>query len=166
MVYLDPCSSTVRFLVAKLHMNTLAEQPSQGALRDALKSLPDSVDQTYEQAMRRVSNQVNSRRELGMQTLMWVACARRPLMITELQHALGTKPNINNPMDYAPDASVITASCAGLVVIEDQSNTITFVREFRLRISRPCFSALVQMLIRHHCARILRRKPQCLLSIG
>lgn len=46
-----------RFLLVKLHMDSLANHTNDSAVRNALEVLPGGVDATYDMAMERIAGQ-------------------------------------------------------------------------------------------------------------
>ncbi|KAJ7476772.1 hypothetical protein FB451DRAFT_1461160 [Mycena latifolia] len=80
------------FLLAKLHIESLATKNTIKAVREALQHLPKDLQHTYDEAMDRINYQTEEDRELGMLVLTWVANAKRPLSVAELQEALAIEP--------------------------------------------------------------------------
>ncbi|RDW79059.1 ankyrin repeat domain-containing protein [Aspergillus mulundensis] len=118
------------FLLAKLHLDSLVGKRSQKALRTALKSLPtgsNAYDSAYRTAMERIEGQVSDQKEMAKQVLSWITCAG-PLTTRELQHALAVE--IGHPrLDETniSDVEDIVSVCAGLVIVDEQSNIIRLV---------------------------------------
>ena len=119
-----------RFLLAKLHMDSLASKPSLREVRNALKTLPTQVNDTYDEVMVRIRAQNPEDRGLADKVLSWIVYARRPLSLFELQHAIAVTPDM---LDIEPEALVdeliLIDVCAGLVVIDEKSSIIRLVRE-------------------------------------
>lgn len=119
-----------RFLLAELHMDSLSTRSNRRDIRIALDRLPAEVNATYDLVMERIAGQSEGDRTLAEQLLSWVAYACRPLSIRELQHASAVSPDMT---DIDPDAIIdeltLTSVCAGLVVIDEHSNTIRLVRK-------------------------------------
>src|ERR1700722_14181975 len=126
-VYSD---NTARFLLARLHMDTLVGKLNARQVRTALENLPEGMDNTYDEAMERVERQDDSRKELAKQVLSWITYAVRPLFVDELQHALAVMPDTTklDPDDITDD-EILTSICAGLVVIDEERNVIGLVRK-------------------------------------
>jgi len=83
------------------------------------------LGEAYAATLSRVKAQPGSRSELGMEVLMWVSHAERPLHVDELCHALGvekgsTDLNIRN----IPTIETLLASALGLVTVEKSSSTV------------------------------------------
>ena len=72
--------------------------------------------------------QVADAKELAKQVLSWITCAKRPLTTRELQHALGIEvgeSELDN--DNVPEIEDIISVCAGLVMVDKESNIIRLV---------------------------------------
>ncbi len=85
----------LRFLLVKLHMDTLRSQPTKGHLQEALLGLGkgiEGLDMTYEQAMERIDSQSPNSRNLAKRILAWLVYSKRLLLTEELQHALAIRP--------------------------------------------------------------------------
>lgn len=120
-----------RFLLAKLHIDSLIGTGTVRALRNTLKSLPagsDAYDSTYRYAMKRIQGQIPGQVQMAQKVLSWITCAKQPLTITELQHALAVEvdmPYLDE--ENLPDPEDIISSCAGLVTVDRQSHIIRWI---------------------------------------
>lgn len=117
-------------MLAKLHLDSLVGKRSQKAVQMALKSLPsgsNAYDSAYSTAMERIEGQVSDQRDMAKQVLSWITCAG-PLTTRELQHALAVEtrqPYLDEP--NISDVEDIVSVCAGLVIVDEQSNIIRLV---------------------------------------
>lgn len=125
-------------------MDSLGTKTTPKAVRKTLESLPTELDTTYEDAIRRIESQNEDDKKLAKQVLCWIIYAFRPLTIDELQHALAVEPD--EPIldrDNIPDQELLTSVCAGLVIVDQQSETIRLVhhttQEYFQRISSDRF---------------------------
>ena len=97
-------------------MDYLCELPTDADRREALSSLPPTLNATYE----RILNQVNERnkyvKRLVQRALRWIVHARKPMRIDALCEAIsiGKGPNVFNP-DSIPDPDEILRWCSSLV---------------------------------------------------
>ena len=99
------------------------------AIRDALNHLPKGLDGTYAEAMTRIEGQNPEDSELAKKVLSWISYAFRPLSITELQHALAVETgHAEIDLDALPDEEILISVCAGLVILDKESNTVRLVR--------------------------------------
>jgi hypothetical protein len=78
--------------------------------------------------MDRVEGQLQDQEELAKQVLSWITCAKRPLTILELQHALAIEVG-NSELDEEnlPQIEDMVSVCAGLVTIDEESRIIRLV---------------------------------------
>ncbi|KAJ7270946.1 ankyrin repeat-containing domain protein [Mycena rebaudengoi] len=107
------------FLIAKLHIDSLATKSTVKAVRVALQNLPEDLEHTYDEAMERIKMQNKEDREIARRTLIWVAYVKRPLTLFELQEALAIDPDSKTlDADGLLDIEIILSVCVGLVIIE------------------------------------------------
>ena len=137
--------TSARFLMAQLHLGSLAKKNNKKDVRLALQRLPEKLDDTYADAITRISSQDEEDVQLAKRTLMWISCAKRPLSIVELQHALATKPGAKElDPESLPDKDVIVDVCSGLVAIDRESETIRLVhyttQDYLVRVQAEFFA--------------------------
>ena len=109
----------------RLHLDRLECQTTVRDLRAALKSLPTKIDETYDDAMARIQNQVPEYSQLAMSALSWISNALRPLKWSELQHALAIRRGDQNIDEEAlVDETLLISVSAGLITLDSQSETI------------------------------------------
>lgn len=97
-------------------------------VRKKLQSLPTTLTGTYDEAIRRIEAQDPDHSSIALKTLAWVSYAFRSLSLGELQHALAIEPESSRlDEEDIMDGSSITALCAGLVVVDQGTNTVTLV---------------------------------------
>lgn len=125
------CLCLTRFLLAKLHLDFLADQTSRGEISNALESLQtgsDESDQIYFDAMTRIQCRTKRLNILAMRTLELIINVKRPLTAPELQHALAAKstPKVIDS-DTIPELGLILDVCSGLVTVDQTSNIICLV---------------------------------------
>jgi hypothetical protein len=111
-------------------MDSLISKTNRRAIRDALERLPEGVDATYNGILKRIAGQVECDQRLAERVLSWIAYARRPLSLRELQHALAVSSEMTamDP-DAIEDELTLTSVCAGLVVVDENSRVIRLVRK-------------------------------------
>jgi len=114
-------------------MDSLANKNNRRAIYTALTQLPREIDDTYEEALKRIQDQNEDYRELADKILMWITFALGPLSLLELQHALAVEQySTETHLDALPDEEIIISVCAGLV-IADESDTVRLVRKYTYR---------------------------------
>ncbi|KAJ7444046.1 ankyrin repeat-containing domain protein [Mycena latifolia] len=116
------------FLLAKLHTESLAAKNTVKAVREALRHLPQNLNHTYEEAMDRIKNQNEEDRQLAIQALTWVAYAKRPLSVAELQEALAIEPDATTlDVDNLLDISIVLSVCAGLIIVDEAMSVVRLI---------------------------------------
>ncbi|KAL9036460.1 MAG: hypothetical protein Q9180_004289 [Flavoplaca navasiana] len=123
------------FLIADLHLRSLSSITNITDLREALDKLPGKLNEYYEIAWARISNQEEHIKKIAYNTFAWLCSAKRQLKVTELCHALavrkGDQSLSSDSMIEVPD---ILEICHGLVLIETHGNNVRLmhstVRDF------------------------------------
>ncbi|KAJ7270941.1 ankyrin repeat-containing domain protein [Mycena rebaudengoi] len=135
------------FLLTKLHIDSLATKSTVKAVGDALQNLPEDLEHTYNEAMDRINAQNKDDREIARRTLIWVAYAKRPLTVFELQVALAIEPDSKVlDADGLLDIGIIISVCVGLVIV-DASEWFGFIPGRRI-------VRLVHLTIQNYLDRI------------
>lgn len=91
-------------------------------VRKALYGAPRRYTEYYHDAWMRVKKQNETDSRLAMSVISWVVCAKRPLGIAELQHALATEDEEQIYEDNIFSAEDILSVCLGLVRVDAHSN--------------------------------------------
>jgi ankyrin repeat protein len=130
----------VRFLLAKIYLDTLVDKVTIADVRAAVAQLPkqttgsgeeqrlEILNQAYEFAWERIIGQKEGFRNIATRVLGWVTCAKRPLSTKELQHAIAVKVGTDElDEDAIPQVDDMVAFCAGLVTVDEESNVIRLV---------------------------------------
>ncbi|KAJ6574297.1 hypothetical protein B0H19DRAFT_985951, partial [Mycena capillaripes] len=116
------------FLLAKLHIESLSTKITVKGVRDALQTLPNTLNDSYDEAMKRITQQNEESRSTAYSTLTWVANAKRPLTALELQTALAIEPGTKAlDKDNMLDIDIILSVCAGLIIIDEQVSVVRLV---------------------------------------
>jgi len=120
-----------RFLLARLHLESLTSVRSVKVPRTRLKSLPkgsNAYDRAYTEAMERIKGQNSDEQDLALQTLAWISCAKRPLSVPEIRHALAVEQDAQKlDEDNLTEVDDILSVCAGLIVVDEASQTMRLV---------------------------------------
>ena len=122
-----------RFLFATLCMESLRTKVNQLELERALSRLPDSVEGYYKEAMQRIDAQRPDERKRGYKVLSLVSRARRPLSLSELQHALAVTTFYDDSYKEADilkaidPSKTILESTAALIILEDDDTEVRLV---------------------------------------
>ena len=97
------------------------------------------LETVYDQTLRRIKEQKRDRSRLGMEVLMWVSHAERPLRIDELSHALAVEMGATelDPENVPPQDTVL-GSCLGLAVVDKETSTVRLIHyTLQEYLSRP-----------------------------
>jgi|SRR5690242_16841774 len=120
-----------RFLLARLHVDSLKDKRTKAKVRSALEYLSTGIgalDAAYSEAIIRIDGQPQGDRVLAKNVLSWISCALRPLTTGELCHALSIKEGDEElDSDDIPDVEDILSVCAGLVTVEEESQIVRLV---------------------------------------
>ena len=86
------------------------------------------LDSVYAQTLQRIREQKGGWSRLGMEVLMWVSHAGRPLRIDELCHALAVDMQATDldPENIRPQDTVL-GSCLGLAVVDTETSTVRLI---------------------------------------
>ncbi|ORY10990.1 hypothetical protein BCR34DRAFT_484890, partial [Clohesyomyces aquaticus] len=116
------------FLLAQLQMDAVAKKNNRRDIRRSLASLPQQLNDTYHEAMRRIWSQSEEDVDLAERLLSWIVCAKRPLKLIEVQHALAVEEgDVDLIEDGMPDEDLMISACAGLVTTDTKSKIIRLV---------------------------------------
>lgn len=77
-----------RFLLARLHVDSLIDQTRPRAVQDALSELSggsEGLSKEYGKALERIDGQTSGLRRLARNVLMWITYARRELSVSTLR---------------------------------------------------------------------------------
>ena len=87
-----------------------------------------SLDEAYDEAIKRVEAQLPEDSGLAKKVLSWITYTQRPLTTGELCHALAVEPGEEDlDEENVPDVEDIVSVCAGLVTVDEESNIIRLV---------------------------------------
>ncbi|KAL6803985.1 ankyrin repeat-containing domain protein [Trichoderma sp. SZMC 28012] len=117
--------SSGMFLIVRLHVDALAQLPTIGHVKQALRNLPEKLDVIYERAMERIETQGDAVQNLAKKVLSWLIYARRVLSAAELRHAVAIEPKTQQlNEEFIPDKEILGSICAGLVTFDVESDAV------------------------------------------
>lgn len=109
-------------------MQAITDALTKSEIRKVLRNLTSDLGQTFQNVMQRIYGLPQNRRQIALNTLMWTSHARRPLLITELVHALATNiGDIEFDEDGVLQPANILENCLGLIVVDQESSTVRLV---------------------------------------
>jgi ankyrin repeat protein len=121
----------LRFLLARLHIDSLSDNTTAKEVKSTLTTLSKSaaaLNDAYSEALERIEGQRTSHSKLAKNVLTWITFAKRPLTTAELCCALAVEPGeAELDPENKPDVDDIVSVCAGLVVVDQESAIIRLV---------------------------------------
>ena len=87
----EDLTRSTRFLLAKLHIESLAQKQTRKALRVALGTLPKGLEENIQKALRRIHDQGEDDVLLAERVIYWLSYAMEPLTVIQLQHAIAAQ---------------------------------------------------------------------------
>ena len=82
----------------------------------------------YGATIERIKAQGGGKSRLGMEALMWISYAERPLMADQLCHALAVEPGSTDfNADNVPSTSILVSCCQGLITIDKEVSTVRLI---------------------------------------
>jgi ankyrin repeat protein len=126
-----PSLHTIRFLLARLHVDSLLDKRTKRKVLSTLGSFsedPKPLEQAYKKAIERIDAQRLDDRALARSALSWITYAHRPLSTTELCQALAISPgDLELDADNVPDVEEVITVCAGLLTVDPESKFVRLV---------------------------------------
>ncbi|KAH0556010.1 hypothetical protein GP486_006045, partial [Trichoglossum hirsutum] len=123
-------SSRFRWVVCQLDVLHTCNQPSK--VRKALKSLPRTLDATYDRMLLRIDKESQGQ---ALSALKWLAFSARPLDIKELAEAVVVNPREDprfDPEDRLFDSSELLRFLPGLVALSSNEGPTGNTNEIKL----------------------------------
>ena len=118
------------FLLVSLNIDAILGEITLHQRRKKLDAMTkgEGLGDAYAATLSRMKAQQGSRSKLGMEILMWVSHAERPLHVNELCHALGVEEgSVDLNIRNIPAIETLLACSLGLVTVEKSSSTIRLV---------------------------------------
>jgi ankyrin repeat protein len=97
-------------------------------LPSGFQAYDETYDKAYEDAMERIEGQISDEKELAMQVIYWITCAKTPLTTSQLEVALAIeRESFEFDEDNICPVEDMVSVCAGLVTIDEESGIIRLV---------------------------------------
>lgn len=101
------------------------------AVKVALQELPkgsNALDSAYKEALQRIESQKLGCQQLAKSIMSWIVCAQKQLTTQELRYALAIEDESSElDEDNLPDMCEVIAVCAGLVIVDEESDVVRLV---------------------------------------
>ena len=116
------------FLMARLYLDSILTMITPRKVKAALELLPEGLNQVYGELLDRIEGQSPEDAALALRALYWIFHAVRPLTVAEIQCALAIEAeDAELDKDGEPDRDLLVSVCAGMVVIDNETDTISLV---------------------------------------
>ena len=117
------------FLLVSLNIEAILGEITLTRRRKKLDEMTkgDGLGDAYTETLSRMKAQPGSRSKLGMEVILWISYAERPLHVDELCHALGVEGSKDLDIRNIPAIETSLACSLGLVTVEKSSSTVRLV---------------------------------------
>ena len=97
------------------------------------------LDNVYDRTLRRIKEQKGGKSRLGIEVLMWVSHAERPLRIEELCRALAVEMGATDiDLENIRPQDTVLMSCLGLAMVDRETSTVRLIHySLQEYLSRP-----------------------------
>ncbi|KAI9040298.1 uncharacterized protein KD926_008388 [Aspergillus affinis] len=113
------------FLLAYLQIDALSKFNNVRQLRKAMSTLPSDLAGYYGEAIKRIESQGEPDAYNVKRAISFIFCARRPLTVDELCHALAVEEGDSELYDDAlPAQEILVGASAGLIRVDRKSKII------------------------------------------
>jgi len=126
----DSLTVVSSFLLVSLNIDAILGEITLHQRRKKLDEMTkgEGLGDAYAATLSRMKAQPRNRSRLGMEVLMWIAHAERPLHVDELCHALGVEEgSVDLNIRNIPAMETLLACTLGLVTVEKSSSTVRLV---------------------------------------
>lgn len=128
------------FLWVKFQLEEICEAITDDAIRETLQNLPKDIAETFARILKRICTSTGSEVKITIMRKIfpWLACAKRPLTIEELNeaYAIDAVDQYLNRSKIPTDYMRILWACGSLIIFDRDDRTVTFahhtVKQFLL----------------------------------
>ena len=116
-----------RFLLVSLNVSAILQESTINRRRERLGKITDGSQSgnAYDTMIKRIQAQGAGKSKLGMDALMWISHAERPLTKEELCQALAIDPGSTGfDADNVPSISTVVGCCQGLITVDKETSTV------------------------------------------
>ena len=119
-----PLIDVPRFLLVSINIEAILQESTIHRRRERLNKMTEGLGlgHAYGTTIERIKALGGDKSQLGMEALMWISHAERPLRANELCHALAVKlgsPHFNP--ENVPSISTLVNCCQGLITVDKES---------------------------------------------
>ncbi|KAI8931644.1 hypothetical protein NX059_011294 [Plenodomus lindquistii] len=117
------------FLWVKFQLFDIEEAITEATIREVVQNLPIGIEETYDRIIDKIRNGTSGEAKLSIvnQVLCWLAGARRPLHIDELEEAVGLSPDddfLHTERTARNNGQELISSCGNLVVCTTEDEVV------------------------------------------
>ena len=99
-----------------------------GDVKKALEKLPHGLNDALDSTLSRIHDQPDGRKRIGLNSLMWISHAKRPLLVDELSEALAIRLGDKSlDRDSQPRLGIMVECCMGLVTVDEKTSEVRLV---------------------------------------
>ena len=125
-----PLIDVTRFLLVSLNIDSILQESTIYRRREHLRKITDGsgLGDAYGATIERIKVQGSGRSRLGMEALMWISHAERPLRADELCHALAVELGSTHfNAENIPSTSTLVSCCQGLITMDKEASTLRLI---------------------------------------
>jgi len=119
-----------RFQLVSLNIEAILQESTIYRRRGELRKITDGLElgDAYGTMIERIKAQGASKSRIGMDALMWISHAERPLIEEELCQALAVELGSTDfNADNAPSISTVVGCCQGLITLDKERSTVRLI---------------------------------------
>ena len=119
-----------RFLLVSLNIESILQESTTYRRRERLSKMTEGLGlgEVYRGTIERIKAQGGDKSRLGMEALMWISHAERPLRANELCHALAIELG---SMDFnagnTPSITTLVSCCQGHITVDNEASTVRLI---------------------------------------
>jgi len=125
-----PLIGVFRFPLASLSIGPILQRSTIHRRREALNHMTEELKwaKIYGATIDRIWAQGWDKSRLGVEALMWISHAERPLSVEELCHALAVEIGSTYfNADNIPSISTVLSCCQGLISVDRETSTVRLI---------------------------------------
>jgi len=119
-----------RFLLVRPNTEAILQEPTIYGRRKRLREIRGGLglEDAYSATIQRIQAQGGEKSRIGIEALMWISHAERPLMADELCQALAVERGSTSfNGDNIPSMSTLVGCCQGLITVDKEASTVRLI---------------------------------------